>query len=362
MLKEVGPDGTTPMATEHVMTVLGPVDPSEIGLTSMHDHIFWDSSTWWMPESFEDQELTDKPLTPWNAGLARWNALGIRDNLVMHASEYDAQLAEVAEFRAAGGSCLVDPTCDGLDPQPLLLRKMSEELGLHVVATVGLYVHHSHPEWVHQATIDSVADFFTQQLRSGLAGTDVRPGLIGEVGSSNPLVECEEMVLRAAARAGAATGTAVAVHTTAPGRHGLQILDLLNSEGLDSSRIVLCHMDEVLDLEYHEFLLSRGAVVSFDTFGFDGYFARLWKTPSDDEKMRFLVGLLERGWAKQIVMGHDVALKCQLRRFGGLGYDHILRRIAPALSQHYGANVEDVESILVLNPRRILSRPGAGKD
>ena len=279
----------------HVMTVRGPVHPSAVGCTSMHDHIFWDSATWWAPETFESPELTERPLEVWTSGLARWNTLGIRDNLVMDPAEYEAQRAEVAEFAAAGGSCLVDPTCEGLVPQPLLLRRMAEELGLHIVAGAGIYVHHAHPPWVEDATVEDVEDFVRRQVDVGLEGSDVRPGIIGEVGSSNPVTDREVKVLRAAARVGAATGTAVSVHLTAPGQHGAQIVDLMVAEGLDASRIVLCHMDEVLDLDYHLSVLERGVTVEMDTFGFEGYFARLWKTPSDAEKMELLVRLVAAG-------------------------------------------------------------------
>jgi phosphotriesterase-related protein len=347
-------------SAQHVMTVRGPVDPMSIGFTTMHDHVFWDSASWWAPESFEDQSLTDQPVSMWNAGLARWNALGIRDNLVMENHEYEAQRAELAEFAKAGGTCLVDPTCEGLKPQPLLLRRMSEDLGLHIVAGSGIYVHHSHPDWVHSATLDDITEFVSAQVMRGLEGTDVRPGIIGEVGTSTPVTDCERLVLRASARVGAATGTTVAVHMTTPGQHGAEVVDLMTSEGLDASRIVLCHMDEVLDLDYHLSILRRGATVEFDTFGFDGYFARLWKTPSDKEKMEFLVELVRRGYANQVVVGHDVALKCQLRRFGGLGYDHIPRRIVPTLLNHLGVTRDEVDALVIGNPRRLLTRPGSG--
>jgi phosphotriesterase-related protein len=138
------------------------------------------------------------------------------------------------------------------------------------------------------------------------------------------------------------------------------VVDCLVAEGLDPSRIVLCHMDEVLDLSYHLPLLERGVTVEMDTFGFEGYFARLWKTPSDAEKMDFLADLVGRGFAGQIVLGHDVALKCQLKRFGGLGYDHIPRRIVPTLVNHLGVTSDVVDSLLSANPRRLLTRPGAG--
>jgi phosphotriesterase-related protein len=136
------------------------------------------------------------------------------------------------------------------------------------------------------------------------------------------------------------------------------VVEVLAGEGLDPGRIVLGHMDEVLDRNYHLDCLGLGAVVEFDTFGFDGYFARLWKTPSDADKMKALVGLLDAGFERQLVVGHDVALKCQLKRFGGLGYDHIPRRIAPALIDHMGVGQSAIDAMLVDNPRRLLTRVG----
>ncbi|MFN8232907.1 MAG: hypothetical protein U0V56_05375 [Actinomycetota bacterium] len=43
---------------------------------------------------------------------------------------------------------------------------------------------------------------------------------------------------------------------------------------------------------------------------------------------------LEMGYEDQRSAGHDISLKCQLKRFGGLGYDHILRGFVPTL--HHG--------------------------
>jgi phosphotriesterase-related protein len=71
--------------------------------------------------------------------------------------------------------------------------------------------------------------------------------------------------------------------------------------------------------------------------------------------MEALVGLLEHGYGNQVVVGHDVGLKVQTRRFGGLGYDHIFRRVAPALTAHYGVADADIHAILVDTPRRLLT-------
>ena len=85
------------------------------------------------------------------------------------------------------------------------------------------------------------------------------------------------------------------------------------------------------------------------------YFARLWKSPSDMEKTAGLLADLEMGFEDQLVLGHDISLKCQLKRFGGLGYDHIVRRIVPSLIAHHAVERAVADKLLIGNPRRLLS-------
>ena len=73
--------------------------------------------------------------------------------------------------------------------------------------------------------------------------------------------------------------------------------------------------------------------------------------------MNSLVADLERGYEDQLVMGHDVSLKASLRRFGGLGYDHILRRMIPTLRSLVTVDGNLWTSSSSHNPRRLLARP-----
>jgi len=339
-----------------VMTVRGPVAPASIGPTSMHDHVFSDArQAWWTPDSFEDADLTERPLEVWNAGLARWNALGIRDNLYLGVESYDEQVQELRAFASAGGSCLVDLTNEGIAPAPKALRQVAEELDLHLIAGSGFYVHPTHPEWLERADVEEITEAIARQVERGVDGDGIRPGIIGEIGTSGELYPCEERVVRAAARAASASGLPVNVHTTATGRHALRIVELAANEGLPPERLIFSHLDEVLDEQHHRDVLATGAVIGFDSFGCDVYFARLWKSPSDAEKLRGLLADLEMGYEDQLVLGHDVSLKCQLKRFGGLGYDHILRRIVPSMLRDHGIGQAVADKLLIHNPRRLLT-------
>jgi phosphotriesterase-related protein len=342
----------------HVMTVRGPVSPDSIGLTTMHEHVFCDTrQAWWAPESFEDAAMTEEPLAVRNAGLARWNALGIKDNLYLGIEDFTAQVGEVADFKAAGGGCLVDLTSEGIHPAPATLKRFAEQLDLHVVAGCGFYIHRTHPPWLERASVAEIEVAIEQQVRGGLADTDVLPGIIGEIGTSADFPECEQRVVRAAARVAAATSTAMNVHTTAPAKHALRIVDLVVEEGLDPGRLIFSHLDEVLDTAYHRQVLSAGAVIGFDSFGCEVSFGQLWRSPTDAEKVQGLVDALAMGFEEQLVLGHDVSLKCQLKRFAGLGYDHVLRRIVPVLTRFPGVGQDVIERLLRTNPARLLARP-----
>jgi phosphotriesterase-related protein len=342
----------------HVMTVRGPVDPAELGPTSMHEHVFLDIvSGWWAPETFERPDLVDKPLALRDAGLTRWNSFGIRDNLILSPDDFEQMADEVGDFVTSGGRCLVELTNTGMHPAPEALRRLSERLDLHIVVGCGVYVHDSHPDWVESATVEAIEDWLADQLERGIDGTDVRPGIIGEIGTSATLLPCEERVLRASARVAVRTDTTLNIHTLPPGiDEVLRIIDVAAGEGLAPDRIYVSHLCAVLDVDYHLAALGTGIVVGFDSFGQDLYFTPLWKAASDLERMRLLVQLIEAGFERQLVLGQDVCMKCLLRSYGGMGYDHVLGRIVPTLRDHLGVSPAALQTMLVETPRRLLSR------
>jgi phosphotriesterase-related protein len=340
------------------MTVRGPVDPEQLGATLTHEHIFWDARTSWNPAELEDPEVGESPFEPRFGGPARWNGSAFRDDL--HQSpdtEYQLVAEEVSEFVDAGGSCIVELSNVGLNPSPASLRRLSERLGLHIVEGCGFYVHASHPGWVEDASVAEIEAFLLGEIGKGVAGSGVRPGIIGEIGTSETLFPCEERILRATARAARQTGTPVNVHANPPELPVLMtILDLLEAEGHDLRRTSVSHLDEIADIGYHRSALDRGVIIGFDSFGQDGYFTPTWKSRSDLAKMTTMVRLIELGYADQLVMSQDMGKKHYLLRFGGMGYDHVLRRIVPRLRQSFGITDDVIDKLLVTNPRRLLTR------
>ena len=347
----------------HVMTVRGAISPEDLGPTMMHEHIFKDTSeAFWDPSGLADPEDGRQPIDASLAALARWdNGAYLDDIVLLPDQDYDLMVEELGHYKACGGGCIVELSIEGIKPAPVRMRDLSEELDLHVVAGLGFYVHAVHPPWVDEASLQKLADYFVQQLTEGLLGTNVRPGIIGEVGTSEDIVDCEIKVLRAAARAGAATGTAVNVHCHPPVLETtLLIIDTLTGEGLPADRVYLSHLDEIDDVEYHTKVLERGVVTGFDSFGQDGYFTPTWKSLSDLEKMQMMADLIERGFEDQLVVAQDIGKKHYMRRYGGMGYDHVIERVMPRMKKFMGVSQRAIDKALVETPRRLLTRAGDG--
>jgi phosphotriesterase-related protein len=69
--------------------------------------------------------------------------------------------------------------------------------------------------------------------------------------------------------------------------------------------------------------------------------------------MRRLLDLVEAGFGGSIVVSVDVSRNTYMKSYGGFGYDHFLRRIAPELKRR-GLDDSALNAILVDNPRRFL--------
>ena len=340
----------------YVMTVLGAIAPDELGVTLPHEHLIIDGSgrpDLPLPTTPAEQAISDGEVEMAVLGLLHRKSHAVRDNLRLN--DPNLMIQEASEFKQAGGQSLIELTPIGVGRDPSALRVISTQTGLNIVGGTAYYTRAMHPPELEAARAADIAATFIHELTVGMDGTDIRAGIIGEIGLSSPIAPVEERVLRAAARAQRETGAAINVHLSW-GKEAGQALAILKSEGVDLQRVALSHLDSTLDFDYHRSIADAGAYVEFDGFGIEWHFEQpdLY-APWDPERIRSLSQLVSAGYSTQLLISHDTFTKIQLKRYGGWGYAHILTNLLPQF-RRAGISDEQIHTIMVDNPRRLLSQ------
>ena len=161
--------------------------------------------------------------------------------------------------------------------------------------------------------------------------------------------------LRAAAQVQRQTGASINVHPLIWGYEHLHILDILEEEGADLTRVSISHCDELIEPEWHAKIAERGAVLSFDTFGSETYYDRSFKQePRDIDRIECVLRLLEKGYGSQIMLAHDICTLIQFHQYGGWGWDHLLSNIVPRL-RYAGVSQQELDVMFIETPRRLLT-------
>ncbi|MCF1485617.1 MULTISPECIES: phosphotriesterase family protein [Rhizobium/Agrobacterium group] len=337
-----------------VMTVAGPIAVDQMGVTLMHEHILNDCRCWWhQPKTPERQYLAEGFVCMEILGELRQDPFVNKHNITL--DDEPLAITELMDFAKAGGKTVVEPTCQGIGRNPLALRRIAKASGLNIVMGAGYYLASSHPAKVAEMTVEAIADEIVHEALVGVDGTDVKIGLIGEIGVSSDFTAEEEKSLRAAAQAQLRTGLPLMVHLPGWYRLGHKVLDIAAEEGADLRHTVLCHMNPSHDdLTYQGELASRGAFIEYDMIGMDFFYAdQQVQCPSDEDAARAIVKLVEMGHLDRILLSHDVFLKMMLSRYGGNGYAYILRHFLPRL-QRQGLGADALTTLMRGNPRSVF--------
>jgi phosphotriesterase-related protein len=299
-----------------------------------------------------------------------------KDNL--RIDDFDEVAEEVARYYRAGGDAIVDVSPKGMGNDPELTRAVARETGVTFVQGTAFYARDAHPDRLEGMDVADIAEEFERDVREGIDGTDVRAGIIGEIGVTdtsdrqddsvaNEFHDQEVTVLRAGARAARRTGAPLSVHPPfqrteewPTSRRCHEILDIAAEEGLPPERVILCHRDQSkwleADLTYQRELAERGAYVEYDLFGHDEIYhaSQDDAQPSDLDRVRNLERLIEDGHQERLLLAHDIFLKYLLTQYGGQGFAHVIRNIVPVLRER-GITESAIDDMLVENPKRILT-------
>jgi phosphotriesterase-related protein len=229
-----------------IMTVLGPISPSKLGFTSMHEHVLADAryyrNRWESMGVIPDNTKISRheKISLENIGLLKQNYYMLDDNLLVDDEEIIEK--EVLEYKESGGVSFVDVSAPGMRTNIYGVKKISEKTGVNIIASTGLYVEESWPEKFHNMDIKELKEYMVNEIEVGIDHTDIKAGHIKT--AINELSKRQENVLQAAARASIDTGVSVSNHPgLGIGSDGLRITHILLEEGMDAGKIIICHTD-----------------------------------------------------------------------------------------------------------------------
>ena len=132
----------------------------------------------------------------------------------------------------------------------------------------------------------------------------------------------------------------------------------------------MMHLDQYLRVPYNlddymrNFSVARTVDIDLQcrlldmgcTIGFDGWDSLVHILPDNHDRLKALVELLKRGYAGQIVLGHDVNDKSHGVSFGYTGFTGFAMNALPKLYEWKDIiNPADVRKMVIDNPARILA-------
>ncbi|WP_059173524.1 phosphotriesterase [Bacillus sp. FJAT-27445] len=299
-----------------IQTILGKINPEELGVCSVHEHLSIDLSR---IKKDPDTILDDE----------------------------QGMLEELQDFYRLGGRSMVEVTNDGMGRNVNRLKRLSEQSGVHIITCTGFYKDPFIPEFAKRWDAEEFARHFIREAKEGIEGTGILPGVIGEVGTSkDEMKPIEKELLIGAAVAGKETGLPVTTHTTL-GTLGFEQVQLLTFHGLPVDQIIIGHQDLNPNKDEVLAVLETGVFIDFDTIGKNNY-------RPDEERVDFLLDFIERGYEKQILLSADLTRKSHWKKHGGPGYGLVLETFIPRLKDA-GVPQEVINLFLVSNPARAFT-------
>ncbi|MBR5504948.1 MAG: hypothetical protein IKV73_01375, partial [Clostridia bacterium] len=189
-----------------ITTVLGEVKKETVGHILPHEHVVTDMRRFLQPTG--DPEFYE-PLSLSNHGLVRLNPYAVLDNA--HIDNEEDTIYELKKFKEAGGDMFVD-LGTGKGRRPESLKRIAEATGVKIVVGCGKYLGGTREDMAK--TEEQLYEDIITDLNVGIYGSDVRSGVIGEIGTGDLMNDFQKRSLRAAARAQKDTGAGLQIHAS----------------------------------------------------------------------------------------------------------------------------------------------------
>ncbi|KAI5637486.1 phosphotriesterase family domain-containing protein [Phthorimaea operculella] len=342
-----------------VQTVLGDVDPSQLGRTLTHEHLAMEFTHFYRtpPSIIADKFKPGFSLE--RVGYLRQYPYSSEYNLLMNDDgSRQAVMNDVKEYKRCGGGTIVENTTEGIDRDVNFYKKVSQESGVHIVAGTGYYIQDVQGEAL-KSSGEQMYEHMRKELTEGcVENGQIKAGFMGEIASVWPIKDFERRVIRAVGELQEQVGCGVSFHPHRVVEAPFEIIRLYLEAGGKPDKAVMSHLDRTIfdDAKFLEFA-DLGTYCQLDLFGIEVSYYQLnieTNMPSDSQRMDKIELLIKEGKADKVLMSHDIHTKHRLLDFGGHGYCHIINNVLPRL-QARGVPQETIDQITIKNPATWLT-------
>lgn len=311
----------------------GLISADQLGTTLIHEHLI-----------VSDPEL-DR-----NLPHSEWDEDSVAEQL-------RSQLNRLADL---GVDTIVDLTVPGLGRDVRRVAQMTVGSPVQIVVSTGYYTYSTLPPFFHLNGPDRLVpgpdpliEMFLKDIQEGVAGTQIRAGMLKVASDSMGITDDVARVFGAAAEAHIATGVPITTHSNPRSAGGLDQQELLASHGVPLERVVIGHSGDSSDLDYLCALAEAGSFVGFDRFGMS-------HMGQDSDRLAMLSRLLDRGYEDKVLLSQDAAVFSRMTppswraaTAPNWRLDHLHTSILPQL-RAAGMDSRLEHKLLVENPRRLL--------
>ena len=303
-----------------IQTVRGPIGADEMGASLVHEHVLVD---------FAGAEKVSR-------------------------SRYDAEeafrtiLPRLEEVQKHGCRTLVECTPAYLGRDPLLLRRLSEASGLHIVTNTGYYGAANDtavPRHAYTETARQLAARWTAEYRHGIEGTGIRPGFVKTGVNAGPLSDIDGKLVEAAALCHLDTGLTLAIHT-GDGVAAVEIVSLLKRLGVSPEAYIWVHAQNEKDPATRSWAAQAGVWVELDGVG----------PKSLEAHVEAALDLFRRGQLGRVLVSQDAGWFHVGEAGGGTyrPYTFLFDAFLPALRAR-GLGEAEIRALLVDGPAKALA-------
>ncbi|WP_319925439.1 phosphotriesterase-related protein [Xenorhabdus littoralis] len=269
-----------------------------------------------------------------------------KGSLDCRLDQYDLIVDELRHLYTLGVRNIVEMTNRYMGRNAAFLLDLMRDTRINIIASTGYYKQPFFPAHFGELSVQAIADDMIAEIETGIDGTELKAGIIAEIGSSfGEITKDEQKVFAAAALAHQATGCPISTHTTLS-TMGCEQLTLLKEFGVSPEHIAIGHCDLRDNLETIIPLLEAGAWVQFDTIGKNNYYP-------DNGRIAMLQVIANRGLLDRVMLSQDITRRSHLKSNGGNGFDYLLTTFFPML-QDAGFSQMQIEKMLRDNPAQFF--------